>query len=45
MICLIVFIIFVVLLMVGLWNAILLFSEKGFYGLVFFLSLFGVVAV
>jgi len=30
---------------VGLWNATLLLSEKGFYGLAFFLSLFGAVAV
>ncbi|EGD7887017.1 hypothetical protein DOY91_18560, partial [Shigella sonnei] len=29
----------------GLWNATLLLSEKGFYGLAFFLSLFGAVAV
>ncbi|EOO5890651.1 YiaA/YiaB family inner membrane protein, partial [Escherichia coli] len=28
-----------------LWNATLLLSEKGFYGLAFFLSLFGAVAV
>ena len=34
-----------VLLLVGLWNATLLLSEKGFYGLAFFLSLFGAVAV
>ncbi|WP_253927089.1 YiaA/YiaB family inner membrane protein, partial [Shigella sonnei] len=27
------------------WNATLLLSEKGFYGLAFFLSLFGAVAV
>ena len=40
-----VFIISVALLMVGLWNATLLLSEKGFYGLAFFLSLFGAVAV
>ncbi len=33
------------LLVVGLWNATLLLSEKGFYGLAFFLSLFGAVAV
>ncbi len=45
MTCLTVFIISVALLMVGLWNATLLLSEKGFYGLAFFLSLFGAVAV
>lgn len=45
MTCLTVFIISVALLMVGLWNATLLLSEKRFYGLAFFLSLFGAVAV
>lgn len=45
MTCLSVFIIAVALLLVGLWNATLLLSEKGFYGLAFFLSLFGAVAV
>ncbi|MTH45488.1 inner membrane protein YiaA [Intestinirhabdus alba] len=43
--CLAAFIISVALLIVGLWNATLLLSEKGFYGLAFFLSLFGTVAV
>lgn len=33
------------LLSVGLWNATLAFSEKGFYGMSFLLSLFGGVAV
>lgn len=33
------------LLTVGLWNAELLRSEKGFYGMAFSLALFGVVAV
>ncbi|WP_421570312.1 inner membrane protein YiaA [Stenotrophomonas sp. PD6] len=33
------------LLLVGLWNATLLLSEKGFYGMAFALSLFGAVAV
>ena len=33
------------LLLVGLWNATLLLSEKGFYGLGFMLALFGAVAV
>lgn len=45
MTCLIAFIIAVALLVVGLWNATLLLSEKGFYGLAFFLSLFGAVSV
>lgn len=43
--CLIAFVIAVALLVVGLWNATLMLSEKGFYGLAFFLSLFGAVAV
>lgn len=43
--CLMTFIIAIGLLLVGLWNATLLLSEKGFYGLAFFLSLFGIVAV
>lgn len=43
--CLATFIIAVALLVVGLWNATLLMSEKGFYALAFFLSLFGIVAV
>jgi len=33
------------LLLVGLWNATLALSEKGFYGMAFALSLFGAVAV
>ena len=33
------------LLVVGLWNATLLLSEKGFYGMSYALSLFGAVAV
>lgn len=33
------------LLLVGLWNATLLLSEKGFYGMAFALGLFGAVAV
>ncbi len=33
------------LLLVGLWNATLLLSEKGLYGMAFALSLFGAVAV
>ncbi|AWH88353.1 inner membrane protein YiaA [Limnobaculum parvum] len=43
--CVIAFIISVLLLAIGLWNATLLLSEKGFYGLAFFLSLFGAIAV
>ena len=33
------------LLVVGLWNADLLLSEKGFYGMAFALALFGAVTV
>lgn len=35
----------IVLLVIGLWNADLLLSEKGFYGMSFLLSLFAAVAV
>ncbi len=35
----------IVLLIIGLWNADLLLSEKGFYGMSFILSLFASVAV
>lgn len=35
----------IVLLVVGLWNAELLRSEKGFYAMSFTLSLFGAIAV
>ncbi|NHB57155.1 inner membrane protein YiaA [Acinetobacter shaoyimingii] len=35
----------VVLLAIGLWNATLTLSEKGFYMMAFLLSLFGAVAV
>ncbi|HBK87461.1 MAG: inner membrane protein YiaA [Cyclobacteriaceae bacterium] len=35
----------IVLLVVGLWNASLLRSEKGFYAYGFILSLFGAIAV
>ncbi len=35
----------IVLLTVGLWNATLLKSEKGFYAMAFMLSLFGAIAV
>jgi len=34
-----------VLLVIGLWNADLLLSEKGFYGMSFLLSLFAAIAV
>lgn len=33
------------LLLVGLWNATLTLSEKGFYAMAFLLSLFGAIAV
>lgn len=35
----------IILLMVGLWNAEILLSEKGFYGVAFILSLFAAVVV
>lgn len=35
----------IVLLIVGLWNADLLLSEKGFYGISFMLSIFAAIAV
>ena len=35
----------VTLLVVGLWNATLAYSEKGFYAMSFLLALFGAVAV
>lgn len=38
-------IISILLLVVGLWNADLLLSEKGFYGMAFTLSLFSAIAV
>lgn len=44
-ICLLSFVIAVLLLATGLWNASLLASEKGFYGVSFFMALFGAVAV
>ncbi len=43
--CVTSFIISVLLLSIGLWNATLLPSEKGFYAIGFFLSLFGAIAV
>lgn len=35
----------IVLLVIGLWNATLLPSEKGFYAFAFLLALFGAIAV
>ena len=35
----------ILLLVIGLWNAHILYSEKGFYGMSFTLSLFAAVAV
>ena len=35
----------IALLLVGLWNATLLLSEKGFYAMAFLLALFGAIAV
>ena len=35
----------IVLLVIGLWNADLLLSEKGFYGMSFTLSIFAAIAV
>jgi uncharacterized membrane protein YiaA len=43
--CWISLIITILLLTVGLWNATLVNSEKGFYAMSFLLSLFGAVAV
>ena len=35
----------IVLLIIGLWNAVMLPSEKGFYAFSFLLALFGAIAV
>jgi uncharacterized membrane protein YiaA len=35
----------ILLLFIGLWNATLLLSEKGFYAFAFLLALFGAIAV
>ncbi|PNK69454.1 inner membrane protein YiaA [Hafnia paralvei] len=43
--CIASFVIAVILLAVGLWNATLIPSEKGFYAIAFFLSLFGAISV
>ncbi|KAB8308741.1 MULTISPECIES: inner membrane protein YiaA [Rahnella] len=39
------FAIAIALMCIGLWNAELLLSEKGFYGVTFFMCLFGATAV
>ncbi len=44
-ICWVCTILSIVLLAIGLWNATLLPSEKGFYAFAFLLSLFGSIAV
>lgn len=44
-ICWVCTILSILLLAVGLWNATLLPSEKGFYAFAFLLSLFGAIAV
>ena len=38
-------IISILLLIIGLWNATLTLSEKGFYGMAFAMSLFAAIAV
>ncbi|MCE9947440.1 inner membrane protein YiaA [Hafnia paralvei] len=43
--CIASFVIAVILLAVGLWNATLIPSEKGFYAIAFFLSLFSAISV
>ena len=43
--CVISFTLSIILMAVGLWNASLLPSEKGFYAIAFFLSLFGAISV
>lgn len=43
--CVASFAISVILLAIGLWNADLLPSEKGFYAIAYFLCLFGAIAV
>jgi len=35
----------ILLLIIGLWNASLLLSERGFYGMAFVLAMFGAIAV
>lgn len=44
-ICWVATIVSIVLLVIGLWNATLLPSEKGFYAFAFLLSLFGAITV
>lgn len=43
--CVVSFAISIILLAIGLWNADLLPSEKGFYAIAYFLCLFGAIAV
>lgn len=43
--CWVAFMLAVLLMCVGLWNATLALSEKGFYGVTFFMTLFGAIAV
>lgn len=43
--CWFVLLLVLMLLLVGLWNVMLVLSEKGFYGMVYVLLLFGVVVV
>jgi Predicted membrane protein len=43
--CVASFAISIILLAIGLWNADLLPSEKGFYAIAFFLCLFGAISV
>lgn len=43
--CVVSFAISIILLAIGLWNADLLPSEKGFYAIAYFLCLFGYISV
>ncbi|HAT1619110.1 TPA: hypothetical protein I8Y04_000755 [Raoultella planticola] len=43
--CVASFVICIILLAIGLWNADLLSSEKGFYAIAYFLCLFGSISV
>jgi len=43
--CWFAFITAITLLVIGLWNANLLLSEKGFYGIAFFLALYASISV
>lgn len=44
-VCVVVIVVGIVLLVIGLINVDLLFSEKGFFGMVYMLSLFVVIVV